>query len=86
MEKLKNEQNQQNQQGHNEIYNGVYFDSEAQPVVDEDRLTDLGLGPISAEEAFKLVQQGLLEVYEQNGKLYFRWKEQPQWGLGIRRN
>jgi hypothetical protein len=86
MEKLKNEQNQQNQQGHNEITNGVYFDGEPQPVVDEDRLTDLGLGPISAEEAFKLVQQGLLEVYEQNGKLYFRWKEQPQWGLGIRRN
>jgi hypothetical protein len=86
MEKLKNEQNKQNQQGPNKIIKGVYFDGEPQPVVDEDRLTDLGLGPISAEEAFKLVQQGLLEVYEQNGKLYFRWKEQPQWGLGIRRN
>lgn len=60
-------------EGDPSTYNGQYE-------VDEESLLGLGYGPITAEKAFELVQQGLVETYVKNGKLYFRKKEQNKYG------
>ena len=46
------------------------------PPVDMDSVLALGFGPISANEAFRLEKEGIVESYVKDGKTYFRKVDQ----------